>query len=285
MRPDERRIIAEALFERVRARFGNLCSLLSDTPIPQIDLELQFDAQPELIFPVAATLQGDAICLSVGGTFWGEWFPCTRPQVVAEFEACLSGVLAGSVRLVEFSRNGKIWKSQLQECPRGVWEPAATWTTLRWPSLRRLDVQVRRNRPLSLREGVAIDQALLADLRDRSGDPTVSAGACVAIRQEAKSRDVPWLRSLLADRSPLVRGAVAASIADLEGLPALRDLLLAYGRVLDMNEEPDRLKAVLIELVADGSDEARSLLELLTEDADRQVRCNARWLLKYGLRH
>ncbi|MBL8230057.1 MAG: hypothetical protein JNL98_16330 [Bryobacterales bacterium] len=72
-----------------------------------------------------------------------------------------------------------------------------------------------------------LDRALLADLRDEAGDALIFVDAYAAIHREASKVDLPWLKSLLQDRSALVREAVAAPVADLEGLPALRDLLVA----------------------------------------------------------
>ncbi|MBM3795759.1 MAG: hypothetical protein FJW31_17275 [Acidobacteria bacterium] len=264
------------MFNAVKAEYADLNSRMLDNPIPQIDLELGFDAQAELVFPVVATLQGDELCLSVGGGFFGEWFPCSDPGVVERFRSCLLSVLSGSIRLVESAQEGQVFKAWLEECSSGFWRPTATWSKLRWPSLRKPAVRVQRNRPSSLGSGPELDRALVADLRDDAGDAQVFVDACAAIHQEANKTDLPWLKSLLQDNCALVREAVAAPIANLEGLPALRELLVAYQRGLDENHDHDGFSAVLIDMVSGDSGEAKRHLEILAADSDERVQENAR---------
>lgn len=80
--------IARAVFNTGRTELAELDSRMLDNPVPQIDLELAFEAQSELVFPVVATLQGDELCLSVGRSFFGEWLPCSDPWASSSgFEA------------------------------------------------------------------------------------------------------------------------------------------------------------------------------------------------------
>lgn len=136
-----------AMFAEIQAEFAGLHSRLSENPIPQISLELTFEAQPGLILPVSATLEGDELGLSVGSSFFCEWFPCSDSGVADRFRQCLQGVLSGRLRLVESVRRGHVVKAQLQDCERGHGKPVATWSKLRWPSLGRPEVRTFRNRP------------------------------------------------------------------------------------------------------------------------------------------
>lgn len=269
---------ARRLFSAVQADFAGLQGRISEDPIPQIQLELLFDVQPDLIFSVAAMLQGDELCLSVGEHSFGEWFPCTDAGVVEQYRRCLIGVLSGEIRLIEFSRNGRVFKAQLQKCSSGTWRSTATWMRLRWPSLRSAEIHVRRNRPSRLRSAGELDRGLLADLRDDAGDSQVTVEAFAALRREAKRTDLPWLKSLLKDKSALVREAAAAPIADLDGLSALRDLLAAFQRGVDEGHDQDGFAALLIDMVSEDSLEAAQYLKTLIRDDDRVVRELALWL-------
>ncbi|MBI1357695.1 MAG: hypothetical protein GC160_25415 [Acidobacteria bacterium] len=253
----------------------------SDPETP-VELEVSFGVQPGLVFAVGANLQGDLLCLWVGDSFFCEWFPCSDSDVVEKFQSCFQGVLSGQVRLIEFVRDGRTIKAQLQDCASGRWQTVATWTTLRWPSLRNPDVRVSRNIHSRGHARVEFDKGLIADLTDEAlpgGDTYVKA--CEAIRREARQADLPLLRPLLGDRSALVREAAAWPIADLEGLSALRDLLIAYQRGIDDGCDNDGFTALLLDLVARDSEDARAQLQRLAHDAIPQVRENALWLLAH----
>jgi len=278
---EERRNIALTLFRSIQNEFGCLASTIKLQPIPEIDVQLEFEVQDELILPVVATLQGDELCLGVGKTFWCEWFPCSDTRVVNEFRSNLAGVLSGGVRLVEFSRGGSIYMAQLQECSPGYWKTAATWSKLRWPSFVTPSIQVIRNRPSSLRSAVQLDRALLADLRDNIADSQVFILALDAMRKEAKPSDLPLLLSLLKDKSPLVREAAAWPIAEIEGLNALRDLLLAFQGGVDDGCDQDGFAALLIDLVSTNASDAIPRLQALLRDREPAVKENARWLLDH----
>ena len=131
----------DAAPERVR-----LARCSSEDPVPAVDLELHFDPQPGLLFRVTATLQGDELCLSVGDSFFGEWFPCSDNKIASEFQSCFQGVLSGRLRLVEFAHEGRTFKAQLEDHGSGRWKAVATWTTLRWPSSHQSEVRILRNR-------------------------------------------------------------------------------------------------------------------------------------------
>lgn len=273
---------ARALFAGIETEFTSLQARWSEDPVPQVDLEFAFDVQPGLIFPVVGTLQGDELCLSVGGSFFCEWFPCSDSEVRGNFQSCFRGVLSGQLRLVEFGPDGQAFKAQLQDHTSGRWQTVATWTKFRWPLFRDPEIRIFRNRPSLSNASGGLDRGLLADLRDEEiADPDAVAKACEAIHKEATHADLPWLRSLLADESALVREAGAWPIADLEGLPAIRDLMIAYQRGLDEGQDNDGFTALLIDMVSSNSGAAEQHLHLLTNDPNPGVRENARWLLDH----
>ena len=269
------------IFKAVEARFNHLKASWAEYPESGIDVEITFDVQPGLMFPVVANLQGNVLSLWVGDSFSTEWCPCSDVEQAGEFQSCFQGVLLGHLRLVESSRNGDTFEAKLQDHASGRWRTVATWAKLRWPSFKNPEVRALRNRPLELKTR-GLDGGLIADLRDNeisTGD--VYAKACEKIRREARHEDLPMLRSLLADQSALVREAVAWPIADLEGLPALRDLLVAYQRGLDDGQDNDGFTALILDMVTEDTSAARDHLRSLARDADSQVRENALWLLSH----
>jgi hypothetical protein len=137
--------IAGTLFRSIASEFKWLQASCFEQPNPQVDLELVFDKQPGLVFQVAANLQGDELHLHVGEHFWCEWFPCSRPKVVSRFGEALRGVLSGKVRLVEYSKGGRIIKAELQQEDASGWRTVATSSKLRWPSLQPAQTRIQRN--------------------------------------------------------------------------------------------------------------------------------------------
>ena len=136
--------------------------------------------------------------------------------------------------------------------------------------------------PLRLNAPLGLDKGLVADLRDEelSGGETY-AKACEAIHREASEADLPLLRVLLLDESALVREAVAWPIADLEGLPALRDLLIAYRRGLDEGLDNDGFTTLLLEIAAGDPKGVKGQLQSLAFDPDSRVKETALWLLTH----
>lgn len=138
--------IARGLFAEVASEFSWLDAIWQEDPVPQVQLEIVFPVQLGLVFPVAARLQGDELCLYVGDAFMCEWFPCTKPAIVAEFRECFTGVLSGELQIVEYYRGDDVVKAQVQESKNGKWIPAATYSKLRWPSFRAKRTRILRNR-------------------------------------------------------------------------------------------------------------------------------------------
>jgi hypothetical protein len=115
-------------------------------PNPYVDLELSYPAQPGLEFDVTAQLQGDQRCLSVGETFFCEWFPCSAREVSEKFAKAMQGVLSGDARPIEHHRNGKVLKAQIQLQQDESWITVATWSKLRRPSFAKKTIRIRQNR-------------------------------------------------------------------------------------------------------------------------------------------
>ena len=132
----------QSLFKRIEADFNPLVASLRQSPVPQVDIELVFEPQLGLAFQLCLQLQGDELCLGVGNAFWSEWFPCSDPRVVAEFEEAVRGVLSGKLRVVEFYRKEHVFKAELQRLEDGRWRCVSKWTKLHLPSLSGAEMRV-----------------------------------------------------------------------------------------------------------------------------------------------
>jgi hypothetical protein len=121
----------ETLFESIQGAFPHLTMRL-DRHHPHVELNMDIPRQPGLLFDVNLNLQGDELHLSAG-SFWLEWFPCTKPDVVAAFEEAVNGVLSGTFRIVEHLRGPRAVKAQLQKPATNGWQTVGTRSTIYLP--------------------------------------------------------------------------------------------------------------------------------------------------------
>jgi hypothetical protein len=219
---------------------------------------------------VKGTLADGKLCLNVGSQAFFAW----PANASAAYREVFLGLLSGRVRLVEFTRGAKIFKAELQDSKGRQWRTIATYRKFQWPSLRFAQCRAIRNRQTGL------DDALIADLRDFDS----SRAARKALRNESTTEDLPALRGLLNDAHSHIREAAAAPVSDLEGVSALRDLLVVFQRGLSEGYENDRFAKVLIRLAKrDPAMAKQILLEIIhdeAEDADG-LRMSAIWLADY----
>ncbi len=101
------------------------------------------------------------------------------------------------------------------------------------------------------------------------------------LHKETTLQDVPRLMTLLQDRDAFVREAAAWPLSELVGVPALRDLLVAYQRGLDEGLDNDGFTAALIDLVQVHSSESALVLRSLAQNGDSDMQENALWLLEF----
>jgi hypothetical protein len=91
-----------------------------------VDLSMDVPHQQELIFDVNLNLQGDELHLSAG-SFWLEWFPCTRPDVVERYRDAATGLLSGKYRILEHCIGSRPVKAQLERPQGAGWQTIGTW--------------------------------------------------------------------------------------------------------------------------------------------------------------
>ncbi len=119
--------LAELAFTEIGESFPDLARRMEHQPDADLDLELVFPEQPGLSFEVSLNLQNrDELQLSAPG-FWMEWFPCTEPDVVTDYVEAVRGVIAGSYRILQHHRRGRLIKSFLQRPAGDSWETVARY--------------------------------------------------------------------------------------------------------------------------------------------------------------
>ena len=111
--------IATAVFGEIRESFPDLA--MRDSESPDGEPQLEVPEQNGLHFDVALYLYGDVLNLCAG-EFWGEWFPCSNSEVVSRYVEAATGLLSGSFRIVEHSRNGHFLKAFLQRPRSSGWQ-------------------------------------------------------------------------------------------------------------------------------------------------------------------
>ncbi len=120
------------LFEDIKKCYPHL-EMKIDVNHPHVDLMMDIPKQGGLSFGVNLNLQNvDELHLSAGH-FWLEWFPCTKPEIVAEFKEAAHGVLSGKMRILESYRGQRAVKAELQEPSNGSWKTIGTWSTFSIP--------------------------------------------------------------------------------------------------------------------------------------------------------
>jgi HEAT repeat protein len=121
---------------------------------------------------------------------------------------------------------------------------------------------------------------IVAGLRDVD-DTTRSSSAAERLHRTAAPEDLARLLSLLNDDDFVVREAAAWPISELAGPSALRELLVAYQRGFDYEQDNDGFTTALMDLAESNPASCRKVLEGLAKDADPATRENAAWLLDF----
>ena len=117
-------------------------------------------------------------------------------------------------------------------------------------------------------------------LRD-ARDAKRAAGAARQLHEKATAEDIPRLMEMLKDRDFFIREAAAWPLAELAGLGALPQLLVALQRTFDDGHDGDGFQTALIELVELDKPAARQVLNDLLKAGDKGIRENAMWLLEF----
>jgi hypothetical protein len=137
--------LMSSIFGDLQGNFAHLqSSLVYDDP--NVDIDLEWQVQEGLLFPVSISLQGDELHLNVGKIFWVEWFPCTDSEVVDLFLAAVTGILTGDYRIVETYRNGRALKAELEKPVGTGWKRVHSWARLYLPCTSGRSTRILQNR-------------------------------------------------------------------------------------------------------------------------------------------
>ncbi len=124
--------IANKAFQTLRDEFPDI-SMETDESPKFTDLELDIPIQDGLTHKIHLNLQNNDELHFQVDDFWGQWFPCTDPEVSDSFVSAVSGFLSGNYRIEVFSRKGKSFKRLLQSPENGSWKIEYTHSSLHWP--------------------------------------------------------------------------------------------------------------------------------------------------------
>ncbi len=137
--------IALRVFEEIRAAFPELRSTVDRHPA-EVELAMDFDAQPGLLFDVHLNLQNSDELHLNAAALWVSWFPCTEPDVTRAYLDSVCGLLAGRYRILEHRRGSRAVKAELQKPLGKVWETVTgvSYLSIPWPTKR---LEVVQNAP------------------------------------------------------------------------------------------------------------------------------------------
>lgn len=124
--------IARETFERIKAANPHLRMEIEESP-QYVELAMNIRRQAGLDFDVYLILQNDDELHLQFEPFWGEWFPCTEPARVSEYEAAVNGVLSGTYRAKIINRRGSPVKALLQAPSVQEWSTVFSWSKLHLP--------------------------------------------------------------------------------------------------------------------------------------------------------
>src|ERR1051325_6436738 len=101
----------ERVVDTIRQTFPSL-QFETDYDHPQLDALVTIPVQTNLRFGMSVYLDNDELLLTTN-SFHMEWFPCTNEKVVDDYAESICGLISGTFRIVEYSREGVPFKARL----------------------------------------------------------------------------------------------------------------------------------------------------------------------------
>ncbi|MCX2833087.1 hypothetical protein [Microbulbifer thermotolerans] len=124
--------IARAAFEHIKAENPHLKMEIEENP-EHVELAMNIKKQPRLDFDVFLSLQNNDELHLQFEFFSFEWFPCTEPARVLEYETSVNGVLSGRFRTKVIELRGQSIKALLQAPSENGWSTVFTWSKMHLP--------------------------------------------------------------------------------------------------------------------------------------------------------
>lgn len=121
--------------------------------------------------------------------------------------------------------------------------------------------------------------SIVAALHEKDVDTCVEAAG--RLHKESEIEDIPKLLALLKSTDFFVREAAAWPLVELAGTRHLHELFIAYQLGFDEGHDNDGFSAALLEIPALYPQEARHVLEQISETHQEPLRGHAAWLLEF----
>ena len=119
------------LFGSIQQAFPHLAMDLRSNH-PHVDVIMYIPKQAGNAFDLNINLQADELHMRTDG-LWLEFFPCSKPNVVADFKDAVHGLLTGNYRIIETIRRGQVVKAKLQRQTERGWQTVGSSGGLHLP--------------------------------------------------------------------------------------------------------------------------------------------------------
>jgi hypothetical protein len=136
--------IARGVFAEIAKRFPSL-NMVENYDDP-VEISITMPVQPGLSHEIWLCLQNhDELGFSVGGHFYIEFFPCTKPDRVEKYLDAVIGFLSGQYRILEHYRGKTCYRARLQKPEGDRWRTIANSATIWIPLWLKKTVKELRN--------------------------------------------------------------------------------------------------------------------------------------------
>ncbi len=112
--------IAEKTFKRIRGQFTDL-KMTIDYNYKNVDLSMDIPKQDGLDFDINLNLQNDDELHISTSFIWCQLFPADSQELVGAFTDAVQGLITGDYRILQFIKDGKVYKSFLQRPENNGW--------------------------------------------------------------------------------------------------------------------------------------------------------------------
>ena len=135
--------IARDVFAEIATRFSSL-KMIENHGEP-VEISITMPVQPGLAHEVWLCLQNqDELGFGVG-SFYCDWFPCTKPEKAEKYLNAVTGFLSGKYRILEHYRGKTCYRAKLQKPEGDSWHTIANWATIWIPLSFKKTVKELRN--------------------------------------------------------------------------------------------------------------------------------------------
>jgi hypothetical protein len=138
--------IAEESFKKIQENFPSL-KMTIDYNNKNVDLSMDIPKQEGLDFDINLNLQNDDELHISTSYIWCQFFSADSPELVEIFTNAVCGLIKGDYRILQYIKNGKVYKSLLQQPVNDDWITIYSHLSkfsLPWTKLERNIIQNRK---------------------------------------------------------------------------------------------------------------------------------------------